>query len=87
MGERSVPKTTVFDTPCVLLHPIAWNKAASRNPKCCSELGKAYEAWLMREDIPEPPGLFELSRDGEVATAPIEGSLRDADAEPKQAKV
>jgi hypothetical protein len=41
----------------------------------------------MREDIPEPPGLFELSRDGEVATAPIEGSLRDADAEPKQAKV
>jgi hypothetical protein len=41
----------------------------------------------MREDIPEPPGLFELSRGGEVATAPIEGSLRDADAEPKQAKV
>ena len=42
--------------------------------------GKVYEAWLMRDDIPEPAGLFEPPRDGGVAAAPIEGSLRDADA-------
>ena len=42
--------------------------------------GKVYEAWLMRDDVPEPAGLFEPSRDGGVAAAPIEGSLRDADA-------
>ncbi len=42
--------------------------------------GKVYEAWLMRDDIPEPAGLFEPTRDGGAAAAPIEGSLRDADA-------
>jgi anti-sigma-K factor RskA len=42
--------------------------------------GKVYEAWLMRDDIPEPAGLFEPPRDGGAAAAPIEGSLRDADA-------
>lgn len=40
---------------------------------------KVYEAWIMRNETPEPAGLFE-PRDGEVTAAPIEGSIEDADA-------
>ena len=41
--------------------------------------GKVYEAWLVRDDVPEPSGLFEPSEEG-AAAAPIEGSLKDTDA-------
>ena len=41
--------------------------------------GKVYEAWLMRDDIPEPAGTFEPHDDG-VAAMPLEGSTEDANA-------
>ena len=41
--------------------------------------GETYEAWILREDVPEPAGLFEPD-DAGVAAAPIEGSIEDADA-------
>ena len=41
--------------------------------------GETYEAWILREDVPEPAGLFEPDEAG-VAAAPIEGSIEDADA-------
>jgi len=41
--------------------------------------GETYEAWILREDVPEPAGLFEPD-DAGVAAAPIEGSVEDADA-------
>lgn len=41
--------------------------------------GEVYEAWLMRGDVPEPAGLFQPG-DGGDATAPIEGSIDEADA-------
>ncbi len=40
--------------------------------------GETYEAWIMREDVPEPAGLFEPNEAG-VAAATIEGSLEGAD--------
>lgn len=40
---------------------------------------KVYETWLLRDGVPEPAGTFE-PRDGEVAVAPIEGSIEGADA-------
>src|ERR687889_279037 len=41
--------------------------------------GETYETWILREDVPEPAGLFEPD-DAGVAAAPIEGSLEGADA-------
>ena len=41
--------------------------------------GETYQAWIMREDVPEPAGLFEPN-DAGVAAAPIEGSIEGADA-------
>ena len=41
--------------------------------------GETYETWILREDVPEPAGLFEPD-DAGVAAAPIEGSIEDADA-------
>ena len=41
--------------------------------------GKTYEAWILREDVPEPAGLFEPSDTG-AAAAPLEGSIEGADA-------
>jgi len=41
--------------------------------------GETYEAWILREDVPEPAGLFEPD-DAGVAAAPIEGSIKGADA-------
>ena len=41
--------------------------------------GETYETWILREDVPEPAGLFEPDAAG-VAAAPIEGSIEDADA-------
>jgi anti-sigma-K factor RskA len=41
--------------------------------------GKTYEAWTLRDDVPEPAGLFEPNQRGSAA-APIEGSIEDADA-------
>jgi anti-sigma-K factor RskA len=41
--------------------------------------GKTYEAWILRDDVPEPAGLFEPNQTGSAA-APIEGSIEDADA-------
>ena len=41
--------------------------------------GKTYEAWILREDIPEPAGLFEPNDTG-AAAAPLEGSIEGADA-------
>jgi anti-sigma-K factor RskA len=41
--------------------------------------GETYEAWILREDVPEPAGLFEPDEAG-VAAAPIEGSVEGADA-------
>ena len=41
--------------------------------------GETYETWILREDAPEPAGLFEPD-DAGVAAAPIEGSIEDADA-------
>ena len=40
--------------------------------------GKTYEAWILRDDVPEPAGLFEPNETGSAA-APIEGSIEDAD--------
>jgi len=40
--------------------------------------GEVYEAWLLRDGVPEPAGLFE-SHHG-TAAMPIEGSIEDADA-------
>ena len=40
---------------------------------------KVYEAWLLRDGVPEPAGTFEARNGGAVA-APIEGSLEGADA-------
>ena len=41
--------------------------------------GKTYEAWILREDVPEPAGLFEPNDTG-AAAAPLEGSIEGADA-------
>ncbi len=41
--------------------------------------GKIYEAWILREDVPEPAGLFEPNNAG-AAAAPLEGSIEGADA-------
>jgi anti-sigma-K factor RskA len=41
--------------------------------------GETYQAWIMREDVPEPAGLFEPNDTG-TAAAPIEGSIEGADA-------
>jgi anti-sigma-K factor RskA len=40
---------------------------------------EVYEAWLIRDDIPESAGLFEPSAGG-IAATPVEGSLEGADA-------
>ena len=42
-------------------------------------VGETYETWILREDVPEPAGLFEPD-DAGVAAAPIEGSIEGADA-------
>jgi anti-sigma-K factor RskA len=41
--------------------------------------GDTYQAWIMREDVPEPAGLFEPNDTG-TAAAPLEGSIEGADA-------
>ena len=41
--------------------------------------GKTYETWILREDVPEPAGLFEPNDTG-AAAAPLEGSIEGADA-------
>jgi anti-sigma-K factor RskA len=41
--------------------------------------GETYETWILRDDVPEPAGLFEPD-DAGVAAAPIEGSIEGADA-------
>ena len=41
--------------------------------------GETHQAWIMREDVPEPAGLFDPN-DAGVAAAPIEGSIEGADA-------
>lgn len=41
--------------------------------------GETYQAWIMREDVPEPAGLFEPNDTG-AAAAPLEGSIDGADA-------
>jgi anti-sigma-K factor RskA len=41
--------------------------------------GGTYQAWIMREDVPEPAGLFEPNDTG-AAAAPLEGSIEGADA-------
>jgi anti-sigma-K factor RskA len=41
--------------------------------------GKTYEAWILREDVPEPAGLFDPHDTG-AAAAPLEGSIEGADA-------
>lgn len=41
--------------------------------------GEVYEAWLLRDGVPEPAGVF-TSSDGGNAAAPIEGSLDGAEA-------
>jgi len=41
--------------------------------------GETYEAWILRDDVPEPAGLFEPNETGSAA-APIEGSIEGADA-------
>ena len=40
--------------------------------------GEVYEAWLLRDGVPEPAGLF-ASHHG-TAAMPIEGSIEDSDA-------
>jgi len=40
---------------------------------------EVYEAWLMRDGIPEPGGLFEPSAGG-ISATPVEGSLEGTDA-------
>ena len=39
---------------------------------------EVYEAWLLRDGVPEPAGLFE-SHHG-AAAIPVEGSIEGADA-------
>ncbi len=41
--------------------------------------GETYQAWILREDMPEPAGLFEPNDTG-AAAAPLEGSIEGADA-------
>jgi len=41
--------------------------------------GEIYQAWILREDVPEPAGLFEPNNTG-AAAAPLEGSIEGADA-------
>ena len=41
--------------------------------------GETYQAWILREDVPEPAGLFEPNNTG-AAAAPLEGSIEGADA-------
>jgi anti-sigma-K factor RskA len=41
--------------------------------------GETYQAWILREDVPEPAGLFEPNDTG-AAAAPIEGSIEGANA-------
>ena len=41
--------------------------------------GETYQAWIMREDVPEPAGHFEPNEAG-VAATPIEGFIDGADA-------
>lgn len=41
--------------------------------------GEVYEVWLLHGGVPEPAGVF-TSSDGGDAAAPIEGSLKGADA-------
>jgi anti-sigma-K factor RskA len=41
--------------------------------------GETYQAWILREDVPEPAGLFEPNDTG-AAAAPLEGSIESADA-------
>jgi anti-sigma-K factor RskA len=41
--------------------------------------GKVYEAWLMRDGVPEPAGVFEPPDEG-AAAMPIESSLKNTDA-------
>ena len=41
--------------------------------------GETYQAWILREDVPEPAGLFEPNDTG-AAAAPLEGSIEGADA-------
>ncbi len=40
---------------------------------------ETYQTWIMRDEVPEPAGLFEPN-DAGVAAAPIEGSIEGADA-------
>ncbi len=40
---------------------------------------ETYQAWILREDVAEPAGLFEPN-DAGVAAAPLEGSIEGADA-------
>jgi|SRR5215210_5101866 len=40
---------------------------------------KVYEAWVIRDNMPEPAGIFEASAEGDTA-APVEGSLNGAEA-------
>lgn len=41
--------------------------------------GKVYEAWLMRDGVPEPVGLFDAPDEG-AAAMPMEGSFDDVNA-------
>jgi anti-sigma-K factor RskA len=41
--------------------------------------GETYQAWILREDVPKPAGLFEPNDTG-AAAAPLEGSIAGADA-------
>ncbi|MDQ4063617.1 MAG: anti-sigma factor [Actinomycetota bacterium] len=41
--------------------------------------GEVYQAWLLRDDVPEPAGVFDRG-DGDDTAAPIAGSLEGADA-------
>jgi anti-sigma-K factor RskA len=41
--------------------------------------GETYQAWILREDVPEPAGLFEPNDTG-AAAAPLEGSIEGAEA-------
>jgi anti-sigma-K factor RskA len=41
--------------------------------------GEVYRAWLLRGGVPEPAGSFEPNDEG-TATAPIEGSIKGAEA-------
>jgi anti-sigma-K factor RskA len=41
--------------------------------------GETYQAWIMREDVPKPAGVFEPNNTG-VAATPLDGSIEGADA-------